>query len=485
MKSLFSKIVSGLLSVVLIFGLYNNVFADPEESDTEESTEVSETTVSTEPSDNIITLDNYATAFLNEDIIESPEINGKAYVLFDQQSQTYLYGKDIDVPMEPASTTKLMTVLLALENCKMDDIITITPPMYNGIPDDYVKLGMTEGEEFTVQDLINAAMLKSCNDATLALAIHMAGTEQEFCKMMNARAAELGCTNTNFTSAFGFADPNNLISVSDMCKILEQCITYSAFTEIATSTQYEIASTNKYSDTRVIQNANRFISTQQFSYDYYIGGKTGYTDSAGNTIVAAAKKNDRILIGAIFGAEDSEIRYSDLIKMFDFGFSKFTTVTIDENDYTTIYNDTKNQITELLINTDLQITDYSFNLNEYHTTLTSRALSGYTAVAELSGVIIDPNLTLQSFEIPLYRRYNDGVTYVVGTIHLEIGTKERLIEITPEKAASRNWGRFKKVIITVLGISILAIILIFAMFWFRKKSIQRKDREFRNKSKML
>ncbi len=497
MRNLATRILTALLAFVIVFGVFENVKADPEDEttaseetiDSTDTTDISDTTdtseTQTDEDQHIITQDEAKNAYLLEEVPEAPEVSGLSYVLYDVQAQTYLYGKDIDTPLEPASTTKLMTVLLTLENCDLDDVVTITPTMYSGIPDDYVKLGMTEGEEFTVRDLVYAALLKSCNDASLALAIHISGSEEEFCNLMNEKAAELGCTHTHFSSCYGLSDPNNTLSVSDMSKIMEKCISYPVFSEISTSPSYEISSTNKYSDVRVIQNANRFISTQQYSYDYYIGGKTGFTETARNTIVAAAKKNDRILIGVIFGAEDSEIRYSDLIKMFEFGFSKYTTVTIDENDYTTIYDETKVQISKVISETDLEITDYELNVDQYHTTLTSRVLSGYTAVIELSDVVIDPNLTYQTFDIPLYRRYNDDYTYVVGTIHLEISSKERLIEITPEKSASRNWGRFKNVIITILGISVLAIILIFAVFIFRRKNIQRRDREFRNRNKML
>ena len=492
MKNLLTKILSVLMALILVFGIFDNVYADPDpeaegESTSEATTFSLETTASAADNQIVVSTEDAKTAFLNETNPEAPEINGKSFVLFDAQSQVYLYGQDINLALEPASTTKLMTVLLALENCDMSDTVTITPMMFNGIPEDYVRLGMTEGEEFTVEALINAAILKSCNDATLALAIHIGGTEADFCTLMNEKAKELGCTNTNFTSSYGLSDPDrpNLTTVSDMCKILEACLAYPDFSEIATSTQYEIPETNKYNDKRTILNANRFISTQMYAYEYYIGGKTGFTEAAGNTIVAAANKNGRILIAAIFGAEDSEIRYSDIIKLFEYGYNKFTTAAIDEADYTTLKDNTEVQITQLLVDTDLKIVDYSINLNPYHTTLTSRALGGYTAVIELSGVIIDPNVTSQSFDIPLYRRYNDNYTYEVGTIHLLIESKERLSEITPEKSSSKFWGKLKNIIITVLGISGLAVILIAAIFIFRRRNIKRKDRNFRNKSKML
>lgn len=495
MKQFVSKSISLILSILMVFSIGTVVLAEPDETTDEtelteetESNEVSETSqniASNESTEKIITLEDRSRAFLDEEFSDSPIINGKAYVLFDSESQTILLGDNIDLPLEPASTTKIMTVLLAIENLKMSDIVTITPSMFSGIPDDYVKLGMTEGEEFTVEDLVNAALLKSCNDASLALAIHIGGTEQEFCKMMNDRARELGCKNTNFTTAYGYADPNNVISVYDMGLILEKLISYPVFTDISVSTQYEIGSTNKYSDTRVITNANRFISTQQYAYDYYIGGKTGYTDTAGNTIVAAARKNGRTLIGVIFGSDNSETRYSDLINLFEYGFSKFTTVPIDKAEYESILDDTELQILNTIASTDLEITEFEMNLIEYHTTTTARALTGNSAVVELSGVKINPNATLQEFDIPLYRKYNDGMTYEVGRIHLVIDSKERSISITPEKNATKGLKAFKNGIISVMVIAVLVIVVILAILAFRRKNIARKEKEFRNKSKML
>lgn len=489
MKQLISKSISLLLAILMVFGISSVVMADPEitEPDSSEVTESTEVTTSTDDNkeETIITLDEHKRDFLDVDFSDAPEVNGKAYVVFDAQSQTYLLGENVDLPLEPASTTKIMTCLLAIENLKMTDIVVVTPSMYSSIPDDYVKLGMTEGEEFTVEDLVNAALLKSCNDASLALAIHMAGTEAEFCKMMNARAKELGCTNTNFTTAYGFADPSNVISVSDMGLILEKCVSYPIFTEISTSTQYEISSTNKYSDTRVITNANRFISTQTYAYDYYIGGKTGYTDTAGNTIVAAASKNGRTLIGVIFGSDNSETRYSDLINLFDYCFSKFTTVAIDESEFDPFIDDITMRIQEVIVDTDLEVTAFDMNLVDYHTTTTARALTGNTVVIDIGDVIFDGNAAHQEFEIPLYRKYNDGVTYEVGTIHLEVDAKERSISITPEKNTSKNLGTVKNITITIMAICLLGAVAIIAIFIFRHKSLKRKEAEFMNKSKML
>lgn len=465
-----------IASVLLI--PFTNVLA---EDGDEPSASVYQETSDNELSDDTTGDSQYE--LLNEQLEDAPAVNGNGYLLYDALSDTVLLGENIDLPMEPASTTKVMTVLLAIETLNLEDIVTITPAMYESVPAGYVVLGMTDGEEFTVEDLINAALLESCNDAALALGVYMGGTEVQFCQQMNDRAAELGCTNTHFTSAYGYSDPNNTISPHDMALILEQAVTYEKFCSISTASSYTISATNKYGDARVLTNTNKFICTQNYSYDYYIAGKTGYTDSAGNTIVAAANKNGRILIGVIFGASDANIRYENLIDLFNYGYTKFTTMAIDDSDFSPTYNNTKEQIEQLLVNTNLQISDFEMHLEDYHTTTTERASSGYSAVVELVDVIIDTSTEFQSFDIPLYRRYSDGKSYNVGYIHLEISVKDKVVPITPEKHSI--WNGIKKVLITIVVITGLLFVLIVAVLVFRNRNIKRKEKEFRNKSKML
>lgn len=435
------------------------------------------------PDDNIISQNEAETALLSEQPSDSPAVNGEAYSLFDASSGDFILGQNIDTPMEPASTTKVMTVLLALENLSMDDIITVTPSMYETIPDDYVKLGVVEGEEIAVRDLIYACLLISANDACLTLAVHMGGSEAEFCEMMNAKAVELGCTNTHFTTAYGFADPNNLTTAHDLALILREAVSHQDFSDISTTLQYTINPTNKYDDTRVITNANRFISSQQYSYDYYIGGKTGYTDTAGHTIVAASSKNGRILIGVILGSSDSATRYSNLISLFEYGYANYATIPIDETDFSGIFTDTISRFEELIVDYDLIVSEQSMSISPYITTTISRSSLGVTNSVELSGVLIDSNSTDQTFNIPLYRTYSDGSIYIVGSIHLRIVGKGKVIEITPEKKSI--WTILKDVLITIIIAAALAAILILALLFFRKKNLKRKENEFRNKSKML
>ncbi|MBQ1246694.1 MAG: D-alanyl-D-alanine carboxypeptidase, partial [Clostridiales bacterium] len=178
-----------------------------------------------DPNDGIVTASERKTDLLSEVHEDAPEISASSYILYDATSGTILLGSDYDVQKEPASMTKVMTVLLALERLDMNETVTITEEIAEAmdeITSDYVKLGLQEGEEISVQDLIYAAVLKSANDASLALGMYMGGTEAGFCEIMNAKASELGCINTHFSSAYGLSDPNNVTTPYDMALILNE-----------------------------------------------------------------------------------------------------------------------------------------------------------------------------------------------------------------------------------------------------------------------
>ena len=237
------------------------------------------------PDDGVITQNEQQTDLLNEKHDNWPQINAAAYILYDATSGAILLGKDYETQKEPASMTKVMTILLALERLSLDQVITVTPAMakeIQALEKDYVRLGLQEGEEITVRDLVYASVLKSANDCCLVLGMHMGGTEAEFCKIMNEKAVELGCKNTHFSSSFGYAKPDNLTTAYDLSLILQEAVTNTEYSKIAKTYTYKISATNKYSSTRELTNSSRFISTADFKYDYYVGGKTGYTDSAGN-----------------------------------------------------------------------------------------------------------------------------------------------------------------------------------------------------------
>lgn len=440
-----------------------------------------------DPNDDLISQNEQKYDLLNENKENWPDIAAEAYALIDLESGAVIMGKDYDVQREPASTTKVMTLLIALEKLNLDDIVTITPEIaakLRKIPGDYVKLGLQEGEQLTVRDLIYAGALKSANDACLALAMHMAGTEEAFCDLMNQKAVEIGCKNTHFSSSFGYSNPDNLTTAYDLSMILGYAVTNTQFSEISTSYSYTIPATNKYSASRKINNANRFIKAPEFSYDYYIGGKTGFTNGAGYTLVGAAKKNDRTLVACVLKARDSKIRYVDLKEMFEYGFSNSTTVNISSGEFDTAVSQTNTQVTDLLADTNLYVDSQQYACSELMTIPSSRASLGSSNIVELSNVVIDTSKTEQTLKVPLLKVYSDGKKYIVGAITIDIKTKAPHIEVNPEKET--GWTGLKNVLIVVAGISILLLVLVVALLFLRRSIIRKKRRQrYHARSKKL
>ncbi len=437
------------------------------------------------PDDNVISQNESKEDLLNEELPDAPSPTGTAYILYDAQSDTVLMGREIDSQINPATCTIVMTVLLALENLDLEDTITIDQSMYIGIPEGFETLGLTEGEEVTVKDMIFGALLKSANDACLALAIKISGSESGFCSLMNTRASELGCNSTNFVTCYGISNTGacNTSSARDMAIILNECCEHEDFKDIATTFQHTMPPTNLYPDSRTMSNANRFISTQEYSYDYYIGGKTGYADGAGYTQVAASEKNGRRLIAVILGATSNETRYRDTIDLFEYGYSAFTTVMIEPSEFTPVYNETINQINGALLDTKLSVMSAEMEFSSYLTTTAYRTAQGSSNSVDLSQVMIDVNADEQNFEIPILKTYADGKAYIVGVLHLEIAIKDKIVSVNPTKTTP--WTRVKNALITFAGIVVLTLILVIALLIFRKNRRRRYDEEFRNKNKML
>ncbi len=362
------------------------------------------------------------TKILNPDGAGAPAVDGKAYALYDVQSGTFLLGSDVDTPLAPASITKVMTILLAFENLKMTDTITVTRDMYESIPDDYVRLGLVEGEEITVEDAIYCCLLISANDAAMALAITMGGSVEGFADMMNKKAVELGCTHTHFTNPYGFADPEHVTTAHDMALIMAAAIQNDMYSKISTTANYTLPASNKYEKTRGLQNGNKFVSTTTYAYEYYIGGKTGFTDLSGHTIVAAAKKDGTTLIGVVLGASSSNIRYEELIKLFNYGFDTYSTDQVTAEEFQSVKDSTMTQITSGITNAgySLEVTDVKMTLDSYCTTESARSDGGYTCTVDLSSAVILADESVQVLDLPLFHEYSDGSKDQVGVLTVTI-----------------------------------------------------------------
>ena len=263
---------------------------------------------------------------------EGPKIKGKTAVVIDGETGALLYEKKKDKQMYPASITKIVTCLLTLENCKMDEMVKMSHYAIYNVPYSYAHIGLKEGEEISVEDCLYGLMLQSANEVAFGLAEHISGTVDDFSKLMNERAKEAGATNSNFVNPNGIPNENHYTSAMDMALITKAALKYPDFEKIISTKMYVIGKTKMTKEKRYNNNFHRMI--YEDNDEYYpgiIGGKTGYTEEAGNTLVTVAERDGRKLICVVL---KSKKVYEDTKKLLDFGFDKFKTTTIDESTIT-------------------------------------------------------------------------------------------------------------------------------------------------------
>jgi len=259
-------------------------------------------------------------------------ITAPAAILIDAKSGKVLYEKNADEKHYPASTTKIMTGILAMERGNFDEIVTVgtNPPL---IKKGSSQIYLVPGEQLTMNDLIYALMLESANDAAIAIAEHISGTVEEFTKLMNAKAKEVGANNTNFVNPNGLHDNNHYTTARDLALIAKYAMNNQKFRDVVSQVKYTIPKTNKQDERNYITNSNRLLWTlnDKYRYEHAIGIKTGYTTEAKNCLVGGAKKDDVELISVVLAADGTQV-YTDTIALFNYGFENFENVELLRKD---------------------------------------------------------------------------------------------------------------------------------------------------------
>lgn len=263
---------------------------------------------------------------------DQPAVTAPSAILIDAKTGKVLYEKNADEKHYPASTTKVMTGLLAVEHGKLDEIVTIgkNPPL--------VEIGSSQiylvtDEQLTMEQLLYAMMLESANDAAVAIAEHISGSAEEFAGLMNSKAKELGTANTNFVNPNGLHNDNHYTTARDLAIIAKYAMTLDKFRSVVKEVKYTIPKTNKQEERNYITNSNKLIwkTYDKFRYEYATGIKTGYTVKAKQCLVGGAKKGDMELISVVMGAEGQNV-YSDTIALFEYGFANYQNVEILKKD---------------------------------------------------------------------------------------------------------------------------------------------------------
>ncbi len=250
--------------------------------------------------------------FLLPSAVFAEEVKSRAAVVMDAVTGRVLYAKNPDLSLLPASTTKLMTALVVVERAKLSDVTTISRKAANTPP---TKVGFREGDKVTLETLLYAALVKSANDAAVALAEAVAGSEEEFVTLMNRKALAIGAEDTRFINANGLPGEGQHITAYDLAKIMRQAIKYPILKEILGTRTTEVST--EAGKSKLIRNTNKLL----WSDEELLGGKTGYTRQARHCFVCAGERGNETIIVALLGAPSRDLLWKESEELMAFGIN--------------------------------------------------------------------------------------------------------------------------------------------------------------------
>ena len=265
---------------------------------------------------------------------EELKVEAEAAIIAEPITGKIIYENESEEQNYPASVTKILTAILVLENCKLDDVAICSPTALSNIPSAYVVAPLMVGEEMRVEDLLYALMLKSANDAAYVLAEHVGKTTEGFSEMMNNKAKEIGCKGTHFVNPNGVHSDNHYTTAYDMYLIAKYAMQNEEFRKIVSTEEYTLPATNKYTATdRVMKNTNYFLNKNSKFYNENVKGiKTGTTTQAGNCLVTDFEKDGIEFIAVILGAKTSDSKFTETEKMLDFAYENYEFTKMHDKD---------------------------------------------------------------------------------------------------------------------------------------------------------
>lgn len=253
---------------------------------------------------------------------EGPKVMAETAIVMDMDTGEVLYAKGIDEKRAPASTTKIMTAMLAIEKVPFETQITFTDEV-NNIEAGSTHIGIKPGETLTMKDCAYAILLASANEVSSGVAEYIGTTVPTFVDMMNQRAKELGCTNTHFVNANGLYDENHYTTARDLAIIAKAAFQNETFREVIKTPYYIVPKTNITDEERWLNNHHKMVLQGSEHYEGCLGGKTGYTEKAGNTLVTYAERDGRKLVCVLLADINIVAQYTDTKALLDYGFDSF------------------------------------------------------------------------------------------------------------------------------------------------------------------
>ena len=304
-----------------------------------------------------VLIGTFSTYVLANNTNSGPDINAESALLIDNKTNKVLYSKDMNRKMFPASTTKILTAILVLENHSLDEKVTASYNAVMTIPSGYSTASIQIDEVLTVEQLLELLLVHSANDAANVLAEYTGGSIDSFVAMMNTKINELGLSDTHFTNPYGLQDNNHYTTAHDLAIIMQYCLKNDDFRKIAGQASCAIPSTNKSEPRKYSSTNELLIAGNSNYYPNLIAGKTGYTSEAGECLVSAAYNDNLELVGVILNSNN---RFKDTRSLYNYGYKNFSIKNIvNEKDIITnvevknATKDTKNL--NLLVSEDIPV----------------------------------------------------------------------------------------------------------------------------------
>jgi D-alanyl-D-alanine carboxypeptidase (penicillin-binding protein 5/6) len=262
-----------------------------------------------------------SSAAISVTLAHEPDIHAATAFVFDGDTGMIYYNRDADAERPMASTTKVMTALLAIESRELDRFVTIRPDAEALAVPGSSRMGVSAGEKIRLLDLLYGLLLPSGNDAAVAIADEVAGSEAAFVDLMNARARELGLTHTHYTNPHGLNDdPNHYTSARDLATLAAAALKLPDFVRAASTLHYSIPITQTHKAYE-LQTGNDLLAGSRSPYPGALGGKPGYTVAAGYTMAFSARRHGHLIVGAVLGEPSWQVRTDDMRALLDWGFA--------------------------------------------------------------------------------------------------------------------------------------------------------------------
>lgn len=416
-----------------------------------------------------------------EDPSREPDLVSNAAIVMEASTGQVLYEKNAHDKKYPASITKILTVALALEhNIDYNKMITMSENAIWDVDLDSTRIGLDVGEQVTIGDLLNATMIQSDNNCAYALAEYVSGDIVSFAKLMNDKAAEIGCENTHFVTPNGLHDDNHYTTAYDMALITRYALQNEQFRELAGTLSYTVPATNLTDETRVLWNGNKMINpASAHYYEYCEGGKTGYTMTANNTLVTFCKKDNLELICVILDCDGSQYAYTDSKALYNYCY----------NNYSYFY-----PLSDFSFSTEEELPeDVNAILNNYYSNLNHEMFD--LEVDKNYSLLINKSVDTTKIErnITFYDQAKDNVlgeiifSYdgeQIGSTPITSSTPSLSTALTKETTEEKPslWPRVKKVLFTLL-IVIAALIAVLVVYLFIAAIIRNVRRQRRRRSR--